>query len=336
MGAHGFVCFWCHDQTLPLEEPPIRLCENCHGPDSLHNIQTDSNGDGFITPGVELPGYGHIGNPDDCWGCHGYSTAAAPGTGPVTPYITGTNLNIITAGIDTQVTFTGSSFTNFDGPAELTSDLVLKADDGTETTLAADTISAGFLTATVPETLPTGNYRTRAVKGSSSSNPIVLSIIPPVVITAVDCNETFGTLIITGTGFGDPPPEGSEEYLNVMLGNTLVESTMWSDTHIQALVSSCTGGVTVNALYGSAAFCDCEGNFDGDSDVDGSDTYLFKADFGRSLLLNPCNATDTCNGDFDCDQDVDGSDAVVMKEDFGRSSLHNPCSLCSAEEWCSY
>lgn len=336
VGAHGFVCFWCHDQTLPLEEPPIRLCENCHGPDSLHNIQTDSNGDGSITPGVELPGYGHIGNPDDCWGCHGYSTAPAPGTGSITPYITGTNLNIITAGIDTQVTFTGSSFTNFDGPAELTSDLVLKADDGTETTLAADTISAGFLTATLPETLPTGNYRTRAVKGSASSNPIVLSIIPPVVITAVDCNEAFGTLIITGTGFGDPPPEGSEEYLNVMLGNTLVESTMWSDTHIQALVSSCTGGVTVNALYGSAAFCDCEGNFDGDSDVDGSDTYLFKVDFGRSMLLNPCSGTDSCNGDFDCDQDVDGSDAVIMKGDFGRSALHNPCSSCTVDEWCSY
>jgi len=111
---------------------------------------------------------------------------------------------------------------------------------------------------------------------------------------------------------------------------------MWSDTHIQALVSSCTGGITVNALYGSAAFCDCEGNFDADSDVDGSDVYLFKTDFGRSMLLNPCSSDTPCNGDFDCDQDVDGSDAVIMKEDFGRSLLHNPCSSCTVEEWCSY
>lgn len=92
----------------------------------------------------------------------------------------------------------------------------------------------------------------------------------------------------------------------------------------------------MNALYGSAGFCDCEGNFDVDSDVDGSDAHLFKTDFGRSLLGNPCNNTDLCNGDFDCDHDVDGSDAVIMKDDFGRSSLHNPCSSCTVEEWCTY
>jgi hypothetical protein len=32
----------------------------------------------------------------------------------------------------------------------------------------------------------------------------------------------------------------------------------------------------------------CEGNFDYDDDVDGSDAFTFKTDFGRSLLKNPC------------------------------------------------
>ena len=89
-----------------------------------------------------------------------------------------------------------------------------------------------------------------------------------------------------------------------------------------------------NALYGSASSCDCEGNFDGDSDVDGSDAYVFKTDFGRSLLRDPCGSANPCNGDFDCDGDVDGSDAAVFKEDFGRGSLNNPCQPCT--EACSY
>jgi hypothetical protein len=32
----------------------------------------------------------------------------------------------------------------------------------------------------------------------------------------------------------------------------------------------------------------CEGNFDYDKDVDGTDAFVFKTDFGRSALINPC------------------------------------------------
>ena len=32
----------------------------------------------------------------------------------------------------------------------------------------------------------------------------------------------------------------------------------------------------------------CEGNYDGDSDVDGTDASVFKSDFGRSSFSNPC------------------------------------------------
>jgi hypothetical protein len=36
-----------------------------------------------------------------------------------------------------------------------------------------------------------------------------------------------------------------------------------------------------------------------------------------------------CEGNFDCDADVDGSDAMKFKEDFGRNTLKNPCPNCA-------
>jgi hypothetical protein len=83
--------------------------------------------------------------------------------------------------------------------------------------------------------------------------------------------------------------------------------------------------------------CECEGNFDGDEDQDGSDAFDFKVDFGRSPLRNPCEIGNPCNGDFDCDNDCDGSDAFTFKEDFGRSPLGNPCPTgCDTVPWCAY
>ncbi len=82
--------------------------------------------------------------------------------------------------------------------------------------------------------------------------------------------------------------------------------------------------------------CDCEGNFDCDSDCDGSDAASFKVDFGRSTFLDPCTNEDQCKGDFDCDVDVDGTDAALFKADFGRSQFSNPCPVCVLGDWCVY
>lgn len=85
--------------------------------------------------------------------------------------------------------------------------------------------------------------------------------------------------------------------------------------------------------------CDCEGNFncDEDADVDGSDAFTFKADFGRSPILNPCSTESSCHGDFNCDHDCDGTDAAWFKQDFGRSAFSNPCPVCVVGvEWCGY
>ena len=59
----------------------------------------------------------------------------------------------------------------------------------------------------------------------------------------------------------------------------------------------------------------CDGDFDGDSDVDGSDLAVFAADFGRTN----CATSPPCKGDFDSDGDVDGSDLAVFAADFGRT-----------------
>jgi hypothetical protein len=85
--------------------------------------------------------------------------------------------------------------------------------------------------------------------------------------------------------------------------------------------------------------CDCEGNFNchEDVDVDGTDAFIFKANFGRGSIHNPCTNESPCNGDFNCDHDCDGSDAVRFKHDFGRSIILTPCPACQfGVEWCGY
>jgi hypothetical protein len=59
----------------------------------------------------------------------------------------------------------------------------------------------------------------------------------------------------------------------------------------------------------------CEGDFEPEGDVDGSDLAVFAADFGRT----DCGVPTTCPGDFDNDGDVDGSDLAIFAADFGRT-----------------
>ena len=65
----GSRCDWCHlnyDFLNPTGEQ-TRTCENCHGMESLHNIQADSTAAaniGTIVVGEEDYGYGHIGIDD--------------------------------------------------------------------------------------------------------------------------------------------------------------------------------------------------------------------------------------------------------------------------------
>ena len=59
----------------------------------------------------------------------------------------------------------------------------------------------------------------------------------------------------------------------------------------------------------------CEGNFDEDQDVDGSDLATFAADFGRT----DCDNAPPCEGDFDKADALDGSDLATFAADFRRT-----------------
>jgi hypothetical protein len=240
------------------DTPAIRVCEGCHGFESLHNIQKDSDGNDIVDPGSELPYFGHIGHNDDCWGCHGFASAsAAPGTGPVVPYISSSDISVVTAGTDTVVTLSGSAFTNVISGFDLTSNVKLTADDGASIELTPDAISEDTLIVTIPGTMPAGNYDLRAVKGPSESNPTVISIKPDVTITGDNCNRKRGVLAINGSGFGTKP-EGTDANINVEVNGQKVEIISWSDVQIKASVLSCVKNatITVNALYGSATNSD--------------------------------------------------------------------------------
>lgn len=50
--------------------------------------------------------------------------------------------------------------------------------------------------------------------------------------------------------------------------------------------------------------------------------------FVFSLSPSMVYAKDICAGNFDYDEDVDGKDAFVFKKDFGRSKIKNPCKKC--------
>jgi hypothetical protein len=94
---------------------------------------------------------------------------------------------------------------------------------------------------------------------------------------------------------------------------------------------NCPGGNSSPPTDNCGDACECEGDVQSnsqgvgypDGDVDGSDAFVFKQNFGRTN----CVASPPCLRDHECDGDVDGSDAFKFKEDFGRSD----CPDCDFE-----
>jgi hypothetical protein len=231
-GFDATKCDWCHDFTIPFEVQ-IRICENCHAPNSIHSIQTDSNGDGIINS--EVIGYGHIGDSDDCRGCHDFSALSAPGTGPVVPYITAMSASVLTGGTESTVTLTGSAFTNISESVELTSNVIVTSDDGSSIEL-------------IPDALNESTF-------DKFSNPMVISVEPVVWIADVNCNKKKKILSIYGTGFIDKV-EGTDAYINVLINDQIAEIISWAETTIKSSVSFCPkrASITVNSLFGSDTY----------------------------------------------------------------------------------
>jgi hypothetical protein len=82
----------------------------------------------------------------------------------------------------------------------------------------------------------------------------------------------------------------------------------------KVLINICICFIFVSFIS-AEIFAQCEGDFEPDGDVDGSDLAVFAADFGRT----DCDTGPLCEGDFDNDSDVDGSDLAVFAADFGRT-----------------
>jgi hypothetical protein len=263
----GTKCGWCHDFGLPFDEQ-IRVCEGCHGPDSLHNIQADSPNlpTGTIIVGGEDAGYGHVGRdagPDDsdCWGCHGFAMAAvAPGSGPVIPTVYHSDVAVMAAGTDTLVVLTGAGFTNRAGNTLYESDVLVTAADGSSVTLTPDIIlNEGSLAVTIPGDTAPGNYNVQLAKAEFVSNPAVISVVPVPSISGVTSD---GPVTISGSGFGGHI-EGAGTSITGTLTTkkgkknattTTVEATVvsWSDTEIVADFGTSPDDVTVNSVFGSA------------------------------------------------------------------------------------
>ena len=83
--------------------------------------------------------------------------------------------------------------------------------------------------------------------------------------------------------------------------------------------------------------CECEADLDGDGEVGGFDTTIYKADYPRNIWNHPCTNLDPCLGDLDCDGEVGGFDTNLFKADYPRNEFVNPCPACSRNGFpCTY
>ncbi len=112
------------------------------------------------------------------------------------------------------------------------------------------------------------------------------------VLNGIDADDLSGISVSAGDVSGD----GVDD---VIIGAWFADP----NSNIDAGESYVVFGTKVEA---------CEGDFDNDGDLDGSDLLIFGVEFG----LMHCAA---CQADFDNDGDVDGNDLNVLNGDFGRT-----------------
>jgi hypothetical protein len=304
-------------------------------------------------------GTGVIVEGSDCWGCHGseVSAAVAPATGPTTPYLSDSNIQGIVTGTDTSITLSGSSLTNTSGTTEFKSIFTLTSKDGSVEVLTPDQINNSSATLIIPGETPAGNYKLRAAKGSGItwviSNPLNISIKNPIVIWAQSveqsCGECSGELTVWGSGFGTAPPEGSEEFMNVMQNGVPLNITYWKDILIKATGAVCDGSeITINGLFGSATnsqidypgdnYCaeygpctEGKGNCDGDSQC-ASGLICARdvgANYGWPSNVDVCEQVDYPGDNYcrdngpctermgDCDSDSECASGLICVHDVG-------------------
>lgn len=207
--AMGGVCTWCHD-IHNLMEKAIRTCQRCHDTESLHNIQYDADGDGIV-PLAETAYQGHIGNSDDCWGCHGNNgdvtvTPLAPISKPQITIPQLENLNLLTwkTGTAFEMTLSGNGFINQGGLVSgitFRPTVQLTDNNGNATILMPNAESVNSVQVSIPNTLPASNYWVQIKKDSVLSNPIAISITPAIQPGPAICVAKLGIMLIRGNNF---------------------------------------------------------------------------------------------------------------------------------------
>jgi hypothetical protein len=323
VGVSDLDCTLCHDRAG--SDWAIRRCENCHGISSIHNIQADSNGDGIIQPGKELPYFGHIGSdPQDCKGCHNnlglaQNNLGAPGMGPIIPQITDMSTFKIVAGEATALTVSGIALTNEIEGRTLKSIITVTLGDNLVAELTPSTISQSSLVVTIPSSLTPGNYYIRAKKGSKDSNPMNLVVIPNVTISGVSVNNN--ALTVQGSGFG-AHMGGADSNTKISVAGTQCSVESWNDSQIVAKCSSQCGEVTVETVFGSVTYAvDCQGGGNNDDYQTGYQA-AYDAAFAEGNGDNCSGKTWNIDADlkYDTKYDQGYTDGYVYAYDTGWES----------------
>lgn len=226
-------CNWCHGPTGPTTFLDIRICEQCHGINSLHSIQVDTPNAaniGSVVPGKEDAGYGHIGANSDCTGCHGPNSRALSSAAPTTvPAISSISAQVLNTNVAGTLTIQGQSLVSADTAGNVSKPVVAVTNGTISLTIDPVSVTDTEVKVAVPA-LGTGNYELRLVKGSMTSNPVKIVVVPQAFIKSAVVSGS--TLTITGVGLGSAPPVDYVSGIGVYVGPNQVPAKLisWSDT----------------------------------------------------------------------------------------------------------
>lgn len=261
-------CNWCHGAPDVLD---MRACEKCHGINSLHNIQVNSQNPADtnpanIVPGGELPGYGHIGSDFDCWGCHGTFKKYAADAGfqyTIPPAsIRGLSSTSMTSGKEKTLTINGTGFKTAYAASKsenvpVNVQVMVKNQNNTNSlTLTPVSVTDSEIQVVIPA-LESGNYDISVAKSDSYnhvalSNVALINALPARSITTAALGLDK-TLTITGSGFNMEPPLN----VNTGLGAFAADGSQariisWSDSKVIVSNTAFKAGetVTVKTLNG--------------------------------------------------------------------------------------
>ncbi len=287
------ACEWCHFDVLgfpdgyvvrtdadgnPIESVEtwaIRGCQRCHDIPSLHAIEADVAGDGII-PGSETPYNGHVGNQDNCWGCHGFNPEGAPDAqayandmGDYPVQATVAQLDVMNAvmwpegtGFDNLI-LAGHSFEN-DGvewdaenymwvPRYYMPSVQFTDQDGNVRILEPTASDKNQITVSVPADLPAGSYSVQVKKGDTLSNPLQVTILPGIVKGPALCLSRFNVVFLRGKGFNELY-RGAPSSVTGITGDGVDADVIyfWRDDMIAAIFyGGCPTEVEVTNVFGS-------------------------------------------------------------------------------------